>query len=29
VLITPDADTPPHPLDPATRVARQLGLEMP
>ena len=27
VLITPDTDTPPHPLDPATRVARQLGLE--
>jgi vacuolar-type H+-ATPase subunit F/Vma7 len=28
VLIEPVADEPPHPLDPATRVARQLGLEL-
>jgi len=28
VLIVPAVDEPPHPLDPATRVARQLGLEM-
>jgi vacuolar-type H+-ATPase subunit F/Vma7 len=28
VLIAPATDEPPHPLDPATRVARQLGLDM-
>ncbi len=27
VLIAPELDEPPHALDPATRVARQLGLE--